>query len=190
MSSGREEWEQWLASIQADLEHGREARENPGWVAISERVLYLASTLLRRHDVWTLDPEDVAQDVLLRLYSTPALRRIRASGSPEGYLVTIIRNRIFDELRRNRHKWRGEEPLSDWEERYAHPDRQHLSLDEQIALDRVLDELSEDDWMLIHLRFWHDRSISDIAQDLGITYSATSVRLFRLLRKLRQRMES
>ena len=38
------------------------------------------------------------------------------------------------------------------------------------------------------MRFWHNWSIGQIAQRSGITYSAAAVRLFRILRKLREKL--
>jgi len=58
------------------------------------------------------------------------------------------------------------------------------------VLERVLGELSVDEWELIRLHFWEDRSIRDVARAIGTTCSAASVRLFRLLKKLRTGLES
>lgn len=129
----------------------------------------------------------MAQDVLLRLYASSAHERWNASDSVDGYLFAIIRNRIFDELRRNR-LWSRES--GDALETLDAPVHQELSLDQQIAIDQVLDELSPDEYALIRLRFWEDKSVQEIAEQLGLTYSAAAVRLFRLLRRLRERLES
>lgn len=185
-----DDWNEILASVERDLEQGGEERNSPAWSVIAERVRRLASILLSQHDVWTIDPEDLTQDVLLRLYSSSSLRRLRATGSPEGYLVVVIRHRIFDEVRRNRFRWRGSESPVDWNEISFGSSVAEIPIEHRIALEQVLDDLSDDDWELIRLRFWEDRSIKLIANHLGVTYSAASVRLFRLLRKLRHRLES
>src|SRR5262245_21817230 len=132
MGTSSENWEDWLSSVQHDLDRGIEVRENPAWEFIAERVGHIAATLLHQKDIWTIDPDDLAQDVLLRLFSSSALRRIRASGSPEGYLIAVLRNRIRDELRRMRGKWIGEEPLSGWEDKLSIPEPGELSLEQQI----------------------------------------------------------
>ncbi|HET7234194.1 MAG TPA: sigma-70 family RNA polymerase sigma factor [Longimicrobium sp.] len=190
MSSGSSEWEQWLESIEHDLRRGAAARDNASWQPLSERVSALASSMLLHEDVWTLDADDLAQDILLRLLSVSTLRRVRASRSPEGYVVVMIRNRIRDEYRRGRWKSANHRDLSEWTEEPWNDGAGEFTLDRRIALERLLGELSEDEWELIRLRFWEDMSISDVAHDIGTSYSAASVRLFRLLKKLRHRLES
>lgn len=172
----------WLAA----LLRGDAPRTHPGWSELLDRARRTAAVLLSRYGVWTIDADDVAQDVVMRLYSAPALRRLRASGSVDGYLFVMIRNRVFDEIRRNRVRWR-ESAEGEYAEDSGDGD---LSLDQRIALEEVLDELSPDEHTLIRLRFWEDRSIGDIAAELGLSYSAASVRIFRLLRKLRERLQS
>lgn len=185
-----DEWDRILASLQNDLAHGGEERDDPAWLVLAERVRKLAGALLSRYDAWMIDPEDLTQDVLLRLYSSSALRRLRASGSPNGYLVVVVRNQIIDEVRRHRAKqWGAANPLN-WDEISFGPSTTEIPVELRIALEQVLKDLSEDDWELIRLRFWEDRSIKSIAEKLDITYSNASVRLFRLLRKLRRRLES
>ena len=39
------------------------------------------------------------------------------------------------------------------------------------------------------LRFWNNMSIAQIAENLNLSYSATAVRLFRVLRALREAMQ-
>jgi RNA polymerase sigma factor (sigma-70 family) len=190
MSSGSPEWEQWLGSIEHDLRRGADVRDNASWQPLSKRVSALASSMLLHEDVWTLDADDLAQDILLRLLSVSTLRRVRASRSPEGYVVVMIRNRIRDEFRRGWWKPESNQDLSTWSAEPWNDGGDELTLDQRIALERFLSELSEDEWELIRLRFWEDRSISDLARAIGTTYSAASVRLFRLLKKLRHRLES
>jgi RNA polymerase sigma factor (sigma-70 family) len=57
------------------------------------------------------------------------------------------------------------------------------------VLQRQIRLLTEDEQELLRLRFWEGLPIAEIARRLDITYSATSVRLFRLLAKLRARLE-
>lgn len=187
MDSGPSEWEQWLGSIEDDLSRGVDARDNASWKPLSDRVSQLASAMLLREDVWSLDADDLAQEVVLRLLSVATLRRLRASRSPEGYVVVMIRNRIRDEFRIGWSRAGGEKVSGGAVS--GLPDEE-LSLEREIALERVLNDLAQDEWELIRLRFWEDRSISDVARSIGTTYSAASVRLFRLLKKLRSRLES
>ena len=49
----------------------------------------------------------------------------------------------------------------------------------------ALEQLSEVDRAIVTGRFWEGRRTTEIAESLGLTYSAVAVRLHRALRKLR-----
>lgn len=175
---------EWIADLLREETPGTQ----PDWPRLVEHIRHTAEILLRRYDLQWIDADDIAQDVLVRLFASGAHERWQESESVDGYLFVMIRNRIFDELRRER--LRSREAVAALETLDVAPVRHELSLEQQIAIDQILDELSPDEYALIRLRFWEDRSIKDIAEELGLTYSAASVRLFRLLRKLRERLES
>lgn len=179
------DWEVLLRELEEDLASAGEATRQH-WGLLAARVGELSEILVGQHGGFSaVEAEDIAQEVLLKLHSLDAIRILRATASPEGYVVALIRNRIIDELRRERRR-SGPEVSDD----YPAPDSSALSAEEAIALERVLDELSDDDWGLLRMRFWEGRSIEEIARELGLRYSTASVRLFRLLRKLRERMQS
>lgn len=145
----------------------------------------MATVFIQRYDAWSVDADDVVQDVLLRLQAPGAIRRLRLAGSPQGYLSVVVRNRVVDEVRRNRTRWRGDPAL--------HPGGdaetgEELTAEARLELEQVLATLSDDERELLRLRFWAGYSIHDIADHLGIRYSTASVRVFRLLRKLREQM--
>lgn len=179
-------WDELLGSLEADLvRRGASERDHPAWLLLGEQIAQLARVLVRRYDAWSVDPEDVTQEVLLGLYSLPAIRRLRAARSADGYLAVVVKNRVLDELRRNRSLWRG---AVEWEQVQSQsPD---LPADVLVTLHEMLDELSEEDWELIRMRFWQDLTIEEIADRLDVKYSTASVRLFRLLRKLRDRFKT
>lgn len=184
--SGSERWRAWLSALHHDVAAGRNGHDNPAWSAIADRVRSLASAVLSSEGAWSIDPGDVAQDVLLRLASPGTLRRVCESDAPEAYVLTIIRNRVRDEMRSDPpSRW---SPWDDHGREGVTLETDTLSIDEQLALEHLLAELSEDEWELIRLRFWEDRTIRDVAEELGISYSAAGVRLFRLLHKLRTKL--
>lgn len=179
-------WDELLRALDADLvQRGASEHDHPAWILLGEQIVQLARVLVRRYDAWSVDPEDVTQEVLLSLYSLSAIRRLRAARSADGYLAVVVKNRVLDELRRNRSLWRG---AVEWEQVQSQsPD---LPADVLVTLHEMLDELSEEDWELIRMRFWQDLTIEEIADRLEVKYSTASVRLFRLLRKLRERFET
>jgi RNA polymerase sigma-70 factor (ECF subfamily) len=178
------DWDALLRALEEDLASAGEATRQH-WELLAARVGELSEILVGQYGgTSAVEAEDIAQDVLLKLHSLDAIRILRATASPEGYVVALTRNRIFDELRRD-HLRAGPELSDD----YPAPDSSALSTEEAIALEQVLDELSEDDWGLLRMRFWEGRSIAEISRELSLRYSTVSVRLFRLLRKLRDRMQ-
>lgn len=178
-------WNELLRALETDLvDTASNDRDHPAWLLLGEQIAQLARVLVRRYDAWSVDPEDVTQEVLLGLYSPSAIRRVRSARSAEGYLTVVVKNRVLDELRRNRSLWRG---AVEWEQvELPTPD---LPADVVVTLHEMLDELSEEDWELIRMRFWQDLTIEEIADRLDVKYSTASVRLFRLLRKLRERFQ-
>jgi RNA polymerase sigma-70 factor (ECF subfamily) len=176
------EWSELLLMLESDPEEPSAARNtSPAWVELGERIARLASVFIQRYDAWSVDADDVVQDVLLRLQAPGAIRRVRLAGSPQGYLGVVVRNRVLDELRRNRMRWRGDSVSQEWNDPEIMP-----TTDAGIDLQNLLATLTEDEQELIRLRFWEGYSIRDIADHLGVRYSTASVRLFRLLHKLRE----
>lgn len=179
-------WDELLGELEADLAtRAANERDHPAWLLLGEQIAQLARVLVRRYDAWSVDPEDVTQEVLLGLYSLTAIRRLRSARSVEGYLAVVVKNRVLDELRRNRSLWRD---AVEWEQ--VQSQTPNLPADVLVTLHEMLDELSEEDWELIRMRFWQDLTIEEIADRLDVKYSTASVRLFRLLRKLRDRFQA
>lgn len=180
------DWAVLLPILEADAAQGQSSeRTHPAWLELAERIRQLAVVFVRRYDAWSVDADDVVQDVLLRLQPPAAIRRLRLAGSPQGYLSVVVRNRVLDELRRNRLRWKGASAAQEWA---GLETGSELTPDERIALERVLATISEEERLMIRLRFWEGYSIEAIAEHLGIRYSTASVRLFRLLRKLREQI--
>ena len=153
------------------------------WAELLAFVERVVEVLLRRHgSPLVVNAGDITQDVLLQLYKPARLRRLRASKSPEGYIVVMVRNRIYDYLRRDRLRQRSAERPS------LPPEP--LPLVDVLSLHEALRQLSEEEQELIRLRFWERRPFQEIADELGLTYSAAAVRLFRLLKKLRDLLDA
>lgn len=55
---------------------------------------------------------------------------------------------------------------------------------------RALDGLKEDDLQLVEMRFFEQRPFKEIADILGITESNAKVRTYRILERLKKKMES
>lgn len=187
-------WADLLARLESDLESRPEAgpgaaKDEPAWGELLRRVRYYAHAVLQsRVDISVEDREDIAQGVLLKLQSRQALRRVRLSRSPPGYVVAMIRNAANDLSRRERVERTslGRLQLEALLEAAEHVAEKQ---DERIAaLRKELLLLRPADRTLLRLRFWKKLSFAQIAEELQVPYSTVAVRMFRLLRVLRERL--
>jgi RNA polymerase sigma factor (sigma-70 family) len=183
-------WTALIARIEKDVRLRGTPSELPAdesaWNLVERHLRYIAHTL-RRSGLHSLsDFDDIIGETLLKLQSLDTIRKLKAAGSEKGYLIVIMRNAALD-LRRQEKR---QKTVLD-EAAYLQP--APLSQEEIIVtvldanpLDSVIAQLSTDDRYLIRLHFWRKMSIQQIADRIGLSYSATATRLFRILRRMRQ----
>jgi RNA polymerase sigma-70 factor, ECF subfamily len=186
-------WHELLAELQKE-EARRHARKSPrrgeeAWVEVLRRVRGMAYGMLQTfRGISIEDIDDIAQGVMLKLQSSLVREKLHSSSSAVSYLLTMVRNSGLDLVRS-----RGleKEMLSQ-----VIPREGEMSplfgadLAETLAaLRRILVQLPDDDRLLLELRFEEGYPLGEIADRLNISYSATAVRLFRLLRQIRAELE-
>jgi RNA polymerase sigma factor (sigma-70 family) len=188
MSSPSSNWPELILRLEADV---LARRNRPGctdegaWYAAHHLLRAQARMLLRLHPVLTEeDLDDVAQSVLIKLQSPETMRRLGIAGSPGGYIAVMMRNACLDIIRRkkrdrDRFVPSEDEHLFEWHPQQTYSDRNQ-------RLEKLLDKLSTQERALLKMRFWQDMSLNQIAETLGISYSAAAVRSFRALRRLRE----
>ena len=177
-------WSSLLEILERELQTTETSEGQEGWALLRAEVRALAEPLYRRFGgELPIEVDDLAQEVMLRLQSPAALRRLRAAGSAEGYLTVVMRNHLLDLLRRSRLERRWQSAQTSPRATPDAPPQEDL-----ITLRRALARLPADDQELILRRFWREQTIAEIANDLGEKYSTVSVRLFRLLRRLERMM--
>ena len=177
--------------MQEDL---RGAEEDPArfresvWVELHRRLKQLAPRVAGiSREAW-LDPSDLVSQTLARLLTLNRGReawfeRLGSQERLDGYLYAVLRRAALDERKR----------VAAREHREAHLDAltwtEPPSTEDFVTLEKALRQLGEDERELLRLRFWEGLTIREIAARLQLGYSATSVRLFRLLRRLRGQVE-
>jgi RNA polymerase sigma-70 factor (ECF subfamily) len=169
-----------LDDVFARLEPGAKGSDDT-WSVVREHLRTTAARFVAREDV-----DDVVQTVLLKLQAPGALRRVRAAGSPGGYLAVMLRNAFVDLVRQ-----RQAHGAAEVGERADDAPSQSQRLEETERSRRLAAfaaRLSEADRELLRLRYWSDLSIAEIAGLTGMKYSAVAVRLFRILGRLRSRL--
>lgn len=156
------------------------------WQYIIDDVDELSVQVLAEHPhLYHVSAEDLRQSILLKLQD-PAIRlKIFQSTTPHGYLAAMMRNLAIDLLRRSRVERKVFREFL-WERlrrrKSSVPDEKVQKLEEQLA------KLSGDDRDLVEMRYGQNLSIQEIADALGLSYSATAARLCRLKSKLREDM--
>jgi RNA polymerase sigma factor (sigma-70 family) len=173
----------------------RDSEANAAWSELTRRLLVYAASASRTVYHTQIDPEDIVQDVLMRLYDSSALTRVRDARKPTTYLYFLVRNAAYDAWRREVRRSDLLRPLADDLESSFTDLVDTTFLDTPVerqlgALDRALLTLAREDRRLLRLRFWEGKSTGQIAEALGINYSAAAVRIHRLLKRLKTTIEN
>src|ERR1051325_2981957 len=186
-------WTERIARLEFDLQtriaNQTATTDEEAWRTMSEVLWSRARVLPFSHSgLQAADVQDLVQNVLLKLQSMTTMRRVRAARSIEGYLVVMLRNAANDVVRRRqfeRKLFRSFEEEEAPEDRTVSHPRYVKAAEDASVLRDALESLEADDQKLLQLRFWRNMSITDIAAETGVSYSATAVRLFRILHRPR-----
>jgi RNA polymerase sigma factor (sigma-70 family) len=164
--------------------------DKSAWESLEQAVRALSLNLLSPR--WGLshpDVEDALQQVLLKFQSLDSLRRARSAGNTEGYIAVMLRNAALDIVRRRELERKLFRPLH---EEIPQPSRGEISShggERRAMVREELRALPPEDRALLRMRFWRNMSIEQIARETGLTYSATAVRLFRILHRMRSHID-
>jgi RNA polymerase sigma-70 factor (ECF subfamily) len=138
-----------------------------------------------------IDPEDVAQDVFVKVYLS--LGRFRGESSFSTYLYTVTVNRCRDELRKG--KLRKFFSFDEWfsGNNPAHPTQENgegLEMDERrSAVRSALKKLPTQSQMLLHLREIEELSYKELADIFEVEIGTIKSRLARARDRLRDELE-
>jgi RNA polymerase sigma factor (sigma-70 family) len=187
--------EAW-ASLLRRLEHDLRARrtgdpsglDDNAWLAASTAIRRFAIIMSSRAHLSSEETDEIIQEVLIKLQTPATLRRLRLAGSPAGYLAVVIRHKIIDKLRRRKRVDFVELPLREDLLPLQGGPRNALEEEKMARLREALTTLRPEDIVLLRLRFWRGWSIQQIAEKNNLSYSATAVRLFRILKNLREKL--
>ncbi len=122
--------------------------------------------------------DDLAQTALVKLYV--AWPRLQRDGREEAYVRTIIVRADIDESRR---PWRRERPGLDGPDQAA---REPLPVEERSALFDALQALPPVQRRTVVLRHWLGLSITETAQELGVSEGTVKSNSSRGLSRLQE----
>lgn len=94
------------------------------------------------------------------------------------WVYRIMLNEVYDFLRKKKGAERQPAQLPDAE-------GETLEIAERLSLREAIENLSEDERKLVHLRFFEDYKLEEIANILDENLSTVKSRLYRTLRKLK-----
>ncbi len=127
------------------------------------------------------DAEDALQETLLRAYC--GLGGFRGESSVRTWLIAIADNQCYSLAQRRARHIIGEHlrGLIELHERQRAP----VAGDDRLpGLQRALAAVPRRDREILHLRFFQDRALEEIAGILGIGLSAAKMRLYRAIERL------
>jgi RNA polymerase sigma factor (sigma-70 family) len=162
---------QWVTELQA----GRPGAAEPEFLRILSRVERMTRTTFRRYTRVGrfLEPEDVVQNTLLRLFA--ALRQIRPASTRDFYALVneLIRREFLDLTRR----YFGPQGLGTRVADRALADGDHLppgvppdaDLDQLTAFHEVLEKLPVEEREVIGLAYYHGWPQTQIAELFGVS---------------------
>ncbi|MFI5709575.1 SigE family RNA polymerase sigma factor [Kribbella sp. NPDC051620] len=120
--------------------------------------------------------EDLVQETLAKMFR--AWRGLQRIDNPPAYAQTVLARTFISQRRRR--SW-SEQPVSSMPERADRPGDPAL----RISLQNALAELAPLDRAVLVLRFFEDRSVEQVALDLGKNAGAIRTRTSRALDRLR-----
>jgi len=156
-------------------------------------------TVVRMLGPETMDAEDIAQQVFLRVWKSAA--RYEPTAKFTTWLFTITRNLVFNESRRRKNRPTSslDAPASGSDEdagprQFADdsapsPEAALLEREMREAIDAAIAELPEQQRLAVVLRRYEEMPYEEIARVLELTVPAVKSLLFRARSFLRERLE-
>ena len=128
--------------------------------------------------------DEAAQEAIVRAWRHR--ESCRQPEKPHGWLRRIARNEAVRLACRRPDEVLVDEPLAAQNGRTNEED----ALENRLLFSAILGTLSEADQELARLRYYEDLTCATLADHLGLSEATVKVRLHRLRRRLRQRLEA
>lgn len=128
--------------------------------------------------------EEAAQEAIVRAWRHQS--SCRQPDRPLGWLRRIARNEAVRVASRRPNEVLVDEPRLWPEDRSPDED----ALENRLLFSGILGTLSQEDQELALLRYYEDLTCAKLAEHFGLSETTVKVRLHRLRRRIRQRMEA
>jgi len=127
------------------------------------------------------DAEDLTQDVMLKVFHS--LKGFSGESKLSTWIFRIASNACLDHLRKHQRTTAHDVPIDEGLNVPVKDTR-----DDRILVDNALAELNEQDRLIINLRYTVGLTLDEVADSLGIGLSATKMRYYRAMEKLREQL--
>lgn len=146
-----------------------------------DKILYLAFDYLGNYD----DAKDVAQEVFLKAYNKIQLFEVRSTFKTWLYRIAV--NTCLDFLRKNK---RLKEDVENNIKEIAIPDNEtenHFKYDDSI--ESAIQNLSENQQTAVILKYFHDKSTTEISDILECDVNTVRVHIYRAIKKMKKLLD-
>jgi RNA polymerase sigma-70 factor (ECF subfamily) len=134
------------------------------------------------------DTEDLVSETFIRAWQ--ALPRFKCGEKPVGaWLLRIAHNLVVDKYRQKR-AWVQWLPWHQADSAATPAGRPYDQVDHQDEIRRAFGALSYEQQVILHMHFFEDCPIEEVAEFLGKSPNAVRVAQFRALRRLRQVLQA
>ena len=127
------------------------------------------------------DAEDAVQEATIKAWRN--LHQLKDGSVVRSWFLTIVANQCRT-MRRGR--WWSVVKLANPEQRQTGPEDEAV---DRTDLQRALGRLAPDDRLVLHLRYYMDLPLPEVATVLGISETATKSRIHRAAQRLRPAIE-
>jgi RNA polymerase sigma-70 factor, ECF subfamily len=126
--------------------------------------------------------EDLVSEAFLEAWRSA--NRFDGRSAVATWLLAIARHRAVDALRKRRDVALDEAAAATIADPAAGPEAALARLDRRRLVRSCLQQLSGDHAQIIDLVYYHEKSVSDVAQILGIPQATVKTRMFHVRKKL------
>jgi RNA polymerase sigma-70 factor (ECF subfamily) len=121
--------------------------------------------------------EDIVSEVFLEVWRRPG--RFQARSQVSTWLFAIARNKALQALRSRRHKPIEEDGAADAVDSASDPEAMLHEKSRSMVLNRCLSLLSPIQREIVDLVYYHEKSVAEVAQIVGIPAGTVKTRMFR-----------
>ncbi len=128
-----------------------------------------------------VEAQDAVQEAAVKAWHS--LERLRDSNQARAWFLSIVANQCRSTMRR---RWWRVVRVPARETAGADPEEPAVQF---LDLDRAMNRLSSDDRAILHLYYFLDLPIEEVARVIGISPGAAKTRIYRAAHRLRPELE-